>query len=207
MDIRAVVFDYGGVIIDMRWDVMRALEEAHALAQGAIVQTLYGSEAWKQLEVGVGDRREWLEGAHKALEAAAGRALPPLHQEWRDHQGLIDANVALARSLRPPYSTAVLSNADSTLVSRLRDVHGIYELFDVVVCSAEVGMAKPDPRIYALAAERLALTPPECVFVDDAERNVAAAREAGMHAIHYRVDLGHDLARQLAEIGVTSSVP
>jgi putative hydrolase of the HAD superfamily len=96
----------------------------------------------------------------------------------------------------------VLSNADITLEDRMRDGLGIHGLFDCVVCSAAVGMAKPDPAIYALAAERLGLPPEKCVFIDDLDRNVEAARAAGMAAVHYRVHHNDDLAAQLAELGV-----
>ena len=93
-------------------------------------------------------------------------------------------------------------NADKSLQGRLRDGLGIHGLFDTVVCSADEGMAKPDHRIYRLAAERLSLPPDECIFIDDAERNVEAAREVGMAAVHFRVHQGDDLPAQLAELGV-----
>jgi putative hydrolase of the HAD superfamily len=199
--IRGLIFDYGGVIWDMRWDVSRTLEREHGLAERAIVETLYGTDAWREIQVGAGDRDAWRAEAHRALEAAAGRTLPPLHEHWRERQHLITPNIELIGRLRPPYRTSVLSNADSTLSGRLRDT-GIAALFDDIICSADVGLAKPEPKIYALAAERLGLPPGECVFIDDLERNIDAAREAGMHGVHFRVDLGHDLESQLAELGV-----
>lgn len=199
--IQGLVFDYGGVLWDMRWDVTRELEREHGLQERAIPDTLYGSEAWRQVEVGAGDREAWLLGAHRELEIAAGRALPPLHQHWRERQHLIAPNIDLIRRLRPPYRTAVLSNADDTLRRRLTDAHGIIDLFDEVVVSADVGMAKPDPRIYELAARRLGLPPSACVFIDDLERNVRAAREAGMHGVHFVVNRDN-LEEQLAALGV-----
>jgi putative hydrolase of the HAD superfamily len=201
MEIQGLIFDYGGVLLDMRFDVTRVLETEHNLREGSIAATLYKSDHWRQVEVGAGDRETWLREAHAALEAIAGGDLPPLHQHWRMEQDLIAPNIELIQRLRPPYKTAVLSNADSTLPQRLRDSL-IWELFDDVVCSAEVALAKPDPRIYTLAAERLGLPPEACVFVDDLERNVDAARAAGMHGVHFRIDEGHDLAEQLAELGV-----
>ncbi|MEM7500266.1 MAG: HAD-IA family hydrolase, partial [Pseudomonadota bacterium] len=57
--------------------------------------------------------------------------------------------------------------------------------FTDVVVSGAVGMAKPDTRIYSLLTERNALAPEACVFIDDTEKNVAGAREAGMDAIHF----------------------
>jgi putative hydrolase of the HAD superfamily len=202
MSIQALVFDYGGVLLDMRWDVTREIEREHGLRERALVETLYGSGRWREIEVGVGDRDEWIREAHSELETHAGRALPPLHQHWRAQQHLIEPNIALIRRLRPPYRMSVLSNADSTLSARLRDTYAIAALFDDIVCSADVGVAKPDPRIYALAAERLGLPPSACVFIDDLERNIEAAHAAGMHAVHFRVDLGHSLEAQLAELGV-----
>jgi putative hydrolase of the HAD superfamily len=201
-DLRGVVLDYGGVILDMRWDVARALEEAHRLPRGAIFETLYRTPTWAEIQCGRGDYAAWREEAHRLLESRAGRPLPRLHETWRAATGLIEANVALVRELRPAYRVSILSNADATLRDRLRDGHGIHDLFDDVVCSAEIGLAKPDPAVYRLAAERLRLPTSACVFVDDHEANVTAARETGMRGIFYRVDRGHDLRAQLAELGV-----
>ena len=80
---------------------------------------------------------------------------------------------------------------------------GIYDLFDDVISSAVVGMAKPDHKIYRLAAERLELPTEECLFIDDLKRNVEAEREVGMSAVHFRVDKGDDLAAQFAALGVS----
>jgi putative hydrolase of the HAD superfamily len=201
-----VIFDYGGVIADMRWEVARALEDAHGLPRGAILETLYRTPTWAEIERGRGDRRAWLEEAHGLLEARAARTLPRLHDAWRAAQNLIEANVALARALRPPYRTAILSNADASLRERLR-AHGIDDLFDAVVSSAEEGLAKPEPAIYRLAAARLDLPVEVCVFVDDFEPNVQAARAVGMRAVLFRLDRGHDLGAMLAAMGVVPRRP
>ena len=205
MPIHGLIFDYGGVLWDMRWDITRTLELEHGLRERALVETLYGSDTWRQLEIGIGDRDAWLDEAHRDLERVAGRELPRLHADWRDRQHLIAPNIDLIRRLHPTYKTAVLSNADNTLITRLRDAHGIFDLFDEIVVSADVGMAKPEPKIYVLAAQRLGLPPAECVFIDDLEGNVEAARAAGMHAIHFRVDRNDDLEQQFAKLGVIAA--
>jgi HAD superfamily hydrolase (TIGR01509 family) len=69
------------------------------------------------------------------------------------------------------------------------------ELVDEIIYSHEVGMSKPDPRIYELTCARLGVRPDEMVFVDDVEPIVASAREAGIRAVHYR-----DNVRAIAEI-------
>ena len=201
----ALILDFGGVIWDMRWDVSRELERAHGLPRGSVFSTLYRSAEWEAVQRGRGDREAWLLAAHRALETLAGRPLPPLHERWRDACGPIEANVDLVRRLRGAYRVSVLSNADDTLRGRLAGL-GILDLFDDVVCSAEVGCAKPDPEIYALACRRLHRPPGACVFVDDHVPNVHAAESAGLRAILYRVDRGDDLARLLAGAGVAPAL-
>jgi putative hydrolase of the HAD superfamily len=200
----AILFDFGGVVWDMRWDVAAALEAEHGLPTGSLFRTLYRIDAWRDVARGRGDRDAWLAEAHAGLEAAAGRSLPPLHERWRASQGPIAANVALVRALLPPYRVSILSNADRTLRDRLENGLGIAGLFDDIVCSAEVGWAKPEPEIYALACRRLGVGADACVFVDDYAANVAAAEAAGMQAVLYRVDRGDDLRAQLAAVGVVA---
>ena len=60
------------------------------------------------------------------------------------------------------------------------------ELFDVLVISGEIGIRKPAPEIYALAAERLGRPPERCVFVDDLPGNLKPARAIGMATVHHR---------------------
>ena len=76
--VRGLLFDYGGVIHDMRWDVARELEATHGLSRHALVETLYRTPTWHALQCGRGDRQAWLDEAHALLEAGAGRPLPRL---------------------------------------------------------------------------------------------------------------------------------
>ncbi len=96
-------------------------------------------------------------------------------------------------------ATAVLSNSwgVDAYPTELMAEH-----FDDVVISAEVGLRKPDPAIFRLAAERLAVPASGCVFVDDLDLNVAAARELGMTAIHHDGDEDRVLAELSDAFGV-----
>jgi FMN phosphatase YigB (HAD superfamily) len=102
--VRAVVFDFGGVLWDMRWDVARELDRAHGLLRSSVFETLYRSEAWSAVERGAGDRDAWRREAHRALEQRAGRPLPALHDEWQKAQAPITPSLELVR-LRPRYKT------------------------------------------------------------------------------------------------------
>ena len=187
----------------MCWDVARELDQAHGLPRSSVFETLYRTPAWAAIERGRGDRQAWVDAAHHLLEERAGRPLPRLHEEWRASQRAIEPNLDLVRDLRGSHKLAILSNADISLRERLEADMGIHHLFDDIVCSAEVGMAKPEPEIFALSAERLGLEPRECVFVDDLDTNVEAARQVGMQAVLFRLDKGDDLRAQLRAIGVT----
>ncbi len=88
-------------------------------------------------------------------------------------------------SLRPQYKIGLISNAWSDL----RDYivrQGFDDAFDAMVISAEVGVVKPEARIYRVALEKLGVAPEEAVFLDDFFENVEGAQQVGMHAIHFR---------------------
>ena len=202
--LRAVIFDFGGVLWDMRWDVARELDRVHRLPRSSVFETLYRSPAWAGIERGAGDPAAWSAEAHRELERRAGRPLPPLHEEWRKAQAAVDVNIRLVEALRGRYRCSILSNADRSLRGRLEGELALHHLFDDIVVSAEVGMAKPQPEIFRLAADRLGLPPEACLFVDDWDQNVEAARAVGMQALIHRVDQGHDLRAQLAALGVAA---
>lgn len=100
--------------------------------------------------------------------------------------GVLQAEMLeLVRSLRQAgLRTALLSNSWGTGGDEYpRHLFG--ELFDVVVISAEVGMRKPEERIFRHTAALLELAPAECVFIDDIQANVTAAAAIGLVALHH----------------------
>jgi putative hydrolase of the HAD superfamily len=80
---------------------------------------------------------------------------------------------------------ALLTNNVKEFGSAWRSTFPVDELFEIVVDSSEVGMRKPDPRIYRLTCERLGVAPAASVFVDDNRDNVEAARAVGIEAVHF----------------------
>jgi epoxide hydrolase-like predicted phosphatase len=88
--------------------------------------------------------------------------------------------------------TALLSNSWGDALAYDRAL--LEELFDAWVISSEVGLRKPDPAVYELAAERLGLAPAACVFVDDLPGNLKPARALGMATVLHRGDAPGTLA-------------
>jgi putative hydrolase of the HAD superfamily len=110
---------------------------------------------------------------------------------WVQYVGVANPDaIEYARGLRPRYRTGILSNSFVGAREREQAAYGFEELVDEIVYSHEVGMSKPDPRIYQLICTRLEVRPEETIFLDDNRPMVAGARAVGMHAIHYQDHAG-----------------
>jgi epoxide hydrolase-like predicted phosphatase len=202
-EIRAVIFDFGGVMADFyRPDRFRDVEARLGLSPGDLPDILWSSPDWRLAEVGaIGDKEYWHRIALR-LGLPTPEALHDLQQElFGDVQA--DARmVDLVRRLRGRYRLGLLSNASDSAPQLLHQRFGLDGLFDVEVISALVSLAKPDPAIYRLALERLGVAPEAAVFVDDYQPNVAAAAALGIHGIHFA---GYEaLAAALQQRGVAA---
>lgn len=80
---------------------------------------------------------------------------------------------------------AVISNITPDLLSAIRPGSSWLDLFDVLIFSCEVGVAKPDPKIFSICLDHLNLPADECLFIDDTPANVEAARTVGMQGHRY----------------------
>jgi epoxide hydrolase-like predicted phosphatase len=195
MVIRAVVFDIGGVLeITPDLGTGRRWEARLGLPAGDLGQRM--DDVW----AGGGLGTITLDDVHLALRDRLGldeqQLTAFMADVWREYLGSANTElIGYARGLRPRYRTGILSNSFVGAREREQAAYGFEDLVDDIVYSHEAGMAKPDPRIYALACERLGARPGETVFLDDTEPCVAGARDAGIHAVHYR-----DNAQAIAEI-------
>jgi epoxide hydrolase-like predicted phosphatase len=181
----AVLFDFGGVLTTSVWDSFAAFLRAEGLDPDTI-KNLFRSdpEALKDLR-----RLETGEMTESEFEKSFGRRLG-----LKDPDHLIDSMfagmqpdppmVAAVKELRAAgLLTGLISNSWST---SHYDRAMLKELFDTSVISAEVHMHKPQPEIYRLAVERLAVEPAECIFVDDLRENCEGAEAVGMTAVRHR---------------------
>ena len=110
--------------------------------------------------------------------------------------------IAAVRSARDAgVRTGLISNSWGTSIY---DPDVLEGMFDEIVISGDVGLHKPQPEIYKLAADRLGVAPEECVFVDDLRENVRGAKEVGMTAVLHR-DTAATVARLEELFGLTLS--
>ena len=201
--IQAVFFDFGGVL--GLWDraYVEAFEEEHGLPEGGVLKALYGTPGWRAVEVGGLNVDAWLTGVEEAMTKAARKPVPSAHSVWSRLWNDIDRDVvALARRLRSSYRVGVLSNTTVMLEDQVLAPNGILDMWDVIINSARIGIAKPDAGIYVAAAEAVGLVPEECVHIDDLENNVLGAEAAGFKAVHHTGDFPA-LEASLRALGVT----
>lgn len=184
MSIQALIFDMGGVLLQIGDETpRRQIADRLGLSLDAIYAAIFDSKSARRAM-----RGELSYEAHWAWVCAelglCSDDCADLHTEfWR--VDVIDHELAAyLRSLRGRYKIGLLSNAWDDLRRKLVR-WGVADLFDDVVNSAEVGLAKPDPQIYTLALDRLGVLAPEAVFVDDRLENVEGARQVGMYAVQY----------------------
>ena len=187
MDLRAVMFDFGGVISSSPFEAFAHLEAERGLPAG-FIRTVNATNphdnAWARLErseIALDTFGElWAEEANALGHDLDGRlVLERLAGEIRPRMVS-----AIERCRKSGYKTACLTNnflSDERAVSR--DVARVYELFDAVLESRTLGVRKPDPRFYELACEALAVRPEESVFLDDLGVNLKPARALGIHTI------------------------
>lgn len=184
--VRAIILDVGSVILHERDHAKRLeWERRLGLPQGGLTRLVLDSEQAKHAASGQYSERQVWEAIAQKLGLPA-EEIPQLQWDFWLSERLDVSLVEYIQSLRPRYTIAILSNA----WSEARAVHekrfGFSAWVDVQIYSAEVGLLKPDPRIYQLALSELKLAAHECVFVDDRLVNVQAAEAVGMNAVWCR---------------------
>lgn len=185
MSIRAVCFDFGGVLVRTEFQAPRQhLADSLGLTYEDLIRIVFESPTARQASLGLIDEQAHWESTLRAL------GLPPdgrqaLSEAFFGGDVLDRQLVAALRGLRPQYKIGLISNAWSGLRAYITS-QGFADVFDDMIISAEVGLLKPDAAIYRLALERLGVQPSEAVFVDDFVENVEGAQTIGMHAVHFR---------------------
>lgn len=190
MAIRAVVFDIGGVLeldvielvdhgLDARW------EQRLGLQPGELDQRM--ESLWRAGSLGKCTEEDVHQGMRERLGMSQDQVEEYMREMWDWYCGRLNVQMAdYFRRLRPRYQTAILSNSFVGARREEQQRYHFEEMCDLIIYSHEVGIAKPEKRIFELTCERLGVQPAEMIFLDNAEMHVAAARELGIHAILFK---------------------
>lgn len=184
--ITAVAFDLGGVLID--WNprhLYRQLFGEDELAMERFLAEVCTPEWNGRFDAG----RPFAEGVAELAAAYPEHAalIAAYHTRWAEMLGLEFAEtVTIVRELKSAgYRTFALSNwsAETFPLTRLR--YAFLEEFEGIEISGEVGVRKPNPAIFRHFLDRFGLKPEATVFIDDWDRNIAAATQVGLVAVHF----------------------
>lgn len=179
-----VFIDFGGVLVrtEDKGPRTRAAERL-GMTSRDLEKVIFESETSQRASTGeIPEEAHWQAVAEtlRLPRPEADKVVNEFFAGDRADRTLLD----FLRGLRPERKVCLISNAWSGLRAFITR-QGFADVFDHMVISAEVGLMKPDPRIYRLALEELGAKPEESVFIDDVLANVEAARSVGMAGIHF----------------------
>ena len=183
--IQAVIFDFGGVLVRIIDDRPRVkLAEQLGVPVSHLDELVFFSDSARRASMGeIKVAQHWM-----AVGEALGiqpEAMPGFLEQYWSADDVNWPLRAFIKGLHPDYKVGLLSNAWDDLRKTMQERWNMAVLFNDLVISAEVGFAKPDPRIYRLALQRLDVQPAEAIFIDDMPVNVEAARREGLFAIQF----------------------
>ncbi len=202
MSLRAIIFDFGGVLVRTRSQVLRSSwEQRLGLAPGEAPEIVFGGESGTAAQRGrITNETHWSWIAQRLGLTPA--ELSAFRRDFFAEDILDTALLAYVDCLRyAGYHLGLLSNMADNARALFGDKYGILSHFDSVTVSSEEGIMKPDSAIFEIALARAGVAPAEAVFVDDFVANVEGARQVGLLGIHFR-----NTQQVVAELSVLTGV-
>lgn len=177
--VKAIIFDCFGVLTTDTWRAfLDSLPET--------IDREPARQLNKAYDAGMIDKETFLE----QVKEVTGRVPKQIESMLATEVVKNTALLAYIKELKADYQIGLLSNVATPWITDSFLTPEEQALFDAMVFSFEVGMTKPDPRIFLLACERLRVAPKEAVLVDDIDRYCEAAKDEGLQAVVY-----HDLTQ------------
>lgn len=186
--IKAIAMDVGGVLLRTEDPSgRRALEKKYALQPGRVDALVFNSKTAADSTIGrVSPEKVWKDLAETL--SLSSEELEAFKRAFWQGDKLDQELIRYLESQRPKYITALLSNAWMDARQALAEQYNIIEgqTVDLILLSSELGVAKPDERIYHILAERVQCEFNQILFVDDFIENINAAEVLGIHTIQYQ---------------------
>ncbi len=200
-DIKAVIFDMGGVILRTEDLTSRTtLAAKFGLTRKELENIVFQSPESVRAELGEFTREQHWKNIARLMNFPESELDEFQRAYWQGDA--VDAELeAYIRGLRPKYKTGLLSNAwQGTREMTVERGYTFLTAFDETMFSCEVHLRKPDARIFHLMLDRLGVKAGEAVFVDDFIRNIEGAKSAGLKTVWFKGR--EDAISQLKELGV-----
>jgi epoxide hydrolase-like predicted phosphatase len=205
MTIKAVFFDFGGVLLQFADGVdHKSLEARFELEPRTLMKCLYFESRYMDFQVGKCTHEDWQASIRVAADRLLGAELAKevLAAYEKAERPLNPHMLSLIERLRASgYKTGIISNTIPGLEARLQEnIPHIIPMFDVRIGSGDLGIAKPDAGIFEHALREMDVAANASVFTDDVKSYAEAAGAVGMHGFHFT---GYgQFAADLRSIGV-----
>jgi len=195
--IKAVIFDIGGVISTT---ILRKMAEDLAEKHNLDAETLANQihTGWNDYKIGKINTAEfWQEFLNVSKISENIDELEKSSISYiKEIQGVAD----IAKALKQKYRTAVLSNNVESWIKKFKDMFDTESMFDLIISSHEVGMCKPNKNFFDYCLEKLGINAGDCVFIDDQDNNIDAAKSFGFNTIKFKN--AEQLKLELKNLGV-----
>ena len=188
--IEAILFDFDGVI--RQWDEsdLWTFETEANIERGTVFAVAFSKELHAPLTRGELTWAQWKDETERILVESHGPFIRPIVKRFFAFEGRIDLDmVKLIKQLPKNLRLGILTNNHDRFEEYLQRV-GVAELFDAVINTHRIGVAKPEKLAYQKAVSRLSVEPENCLFVDDVEGNVDGGEAAGLKCHHFQNQTG-----------------
>jgi HAD superfamily hydrolase (TIGR01509 family) len=186
-NVQAVVFDFGNVLANVeRLKICSRLAEHCPLSAEEVCSRIYGTDIELDSETGRYDSEGHFQCIKERIGGNGGWTYQEFKEEFKDGFSLNDEGMEALRLAARSRRVFVLSNTTYLHSLWLYEQEELVTLPEQHIFSFKVGVMKPDPRIWQILLERASLQPAHCLYIDDVEPFCAAARQLGLHTLHYR---------------------
>jgi len=188
--IEAILFDFDGVI--RQWDEsdLWTFETEANIERGTVFAVAFSKELHAPLTRGELTWAQWKDETERILVESHGAFIRPIVKRFFAFEGRIDLDmVKLIKQLPKNLRLGILTNNHDRFEEYLQRV-GVAELFDAVINTHRIGVAKPEKLAYQKAVSYLSVEPENCLFVDDVEGNVDGGEAAGLKCHHFQNQTG-----------------
>ena len=184
--IEAILFDFDGVI--RQWDEsdLWTFETEANIERGTVFAVAFSKELHAPLTRGELTWAQWKDETERILVESHGAFIRPIVKRFFAFEGRIDLDmVKLIKQLPKNLRLGILTNNHDRFEEYLQRV-GVAELFDAVINTHRIGVAKPEKLAYQKAVSHLSVEPENCLFIDDVEGNVDGGEAAGLKCHHFQ---------------------
>ena len=195
--IKSIIFDIGGVFSTTILKRMaQDLAKKHNLDAETLVKQIH--TGWTEYKTGKINAAEFWQ---KFLNESGIIENPDeLEKSSIGYIKEIQGVAEIAKSLKKKYRTAVLSNNVGSWMEKFKEMFDTESMFDIVISSHEVAMCKPNKNFFDYCLEKLGLNAQDCVFIDDQDNNIDAAKSFGFNTIKF--ESAEQLKSELKNLGV-----